>query len=61
MQINLSSYRTSNHYFLLSLQQLSWDSLRTKTVSATHAQSFWKVNKYGGRRDAVEITSSISS
>ena len=33
------------HYFLLSLQRLSWDSLGTKNISSTHAQNFWNVNK----------------
>ena len=37
MQINISSCRSSDHYFLLSLQRLSWDSLRTKNVSSIHA------------------------
>ena len=45
MQINLTSCRTSDHYFLLSLYQLLCDSLKTKNVSFTHAQFFWKVNK----------------
>ena len=30
MQINLSLCRISYHYFSLSLQQLPWDSIRTK-------------------------------
>ena len=34
MQINLSSCRTSDQYFSLPLQQLSWDLLGTKTVSS---------------------------
>ena len=37
---NLSSYRTSDHYFSLSLQRLSWDSLGTKNTSSKHAQNF---------------------
>ena len=45
MLINLSSCRTSDHYFSLSFQQLSWDSLGTKNVSSTLAQNLWKVNK----------------
>ena len=41
MQINLSSCRTSDHYFSLSLQQLSWDFLGTKNVSSqASAKSF---------------------
>ena len=42
LQINLSSCRTSDHYLLLSLQRLSWDSLRTKNVSFTHAENILK-------------------
>ena len=45
MQVNLSACRTSDHYFLLSLQWLSWDSSGTKNVSSTLAQNFWKANK----------------
>ena len=45
MQVNLFACRTSDHYFLLSLQWLSWDSSGTKNVSSTLAQNFWKVNK----------------
>ena len=30
MQLNLSLYGTSGQYFSLSLQRLSWGSLRTK-------------------------------
>ena len=45
MQINPSSCRTSDHYFSLSLQSLSRDSLGTKNVLSTHAQNFLKVNK----------------
>ena len=33
MQIILSSCRTLDHYFSLSLPQLLWDSLGTKNVS----------------------------
>ena len=44
IHINLSFYGTSGHYFLLSLQRLSCDSLWTKNVSSTPAQNFWKVN-----------------
>ena len=43
--MNLSLCRTSDHYLLLPLQWLSWDSLATKNVSSTHAQNFWKVSK----------------
>ena len=50
MQINLSLCRTSDHYFSLSLQRLSWDSLGTKNVSSTHAQNFWKVIKCRQKR-----------
>ena len=32
MYRNLSSSRTSDHFFLLSLQQLSWDLLGTKSI-----------------------------
>ena len=45
MQINLCSCRNSDHYFLQSLQQFSWDLLGTKNVSPKHSQNFWKVNK----------------
>ena len=45
MQINLSLCRTSENYFSLYLKRLSWDSLRTKNVSSTHAQNFWNVSK----------------
>ena len=38
MQINLSSCRISDHYFSLSLQPLSWDSLGTKNASSTQVQ-----------------------
>ena len=41
MQINLSSCRTSDHYFSLSLQQLSWDLLGTKNVSSS-AEKMWQ-------------------
>ena len=44
LQTNLSSCRNSDHYFSLSLQRLSWDSLGTKNVLSTYAQNFWKVN-----------------
>ena len=40
LQINLSWCRTSDHYFLLSLQQLLWGLL-----SSTHRKMFWKLNK----------------
>ena len=42
LQINLSSWRTSDYYLSLSLQRLSWDSLRTKNVSFTHAENILK-------------------
>ena len=45
MQINLSSCRTSEHYFSLSIQQLSWDWLGTKNVSSMLAQNICKINK----------------
>ena len=45
MQINLSSWRTSEHYFSLSIQQLSWDWLGTKNVSSMLAQNVCKINK----------------
>ena len=45
MQKNLSSCRTSDHYFSLSIQRLSWDSLGTKNISSLHVLNFWKVNK----------------
>ena len=45
IQIIITSCRNSDHYFSLSLQQLSLDSLGTKNVSSTYAQNFWKVNK----------------
>ena len=45
MQINLSSSRTSEHYFSLSIQQLSWDWLGTKNVSSMLAQNICKINK----------------
>ena len=41
MQINLSSCRTSDHYFLLTLHQLSWYFLGNKNLSSTHGQNFW--------------------
>ena len=40
MQINHSSCRTSDHYFLLSLQQLSWGLLGTKNVSSQASAKF---------------------
>ena len=45
LQINLSSCKTTDHYFSLSLQRLSCDSLETKNLSSAHAQKFRKVNK----------------
>ena len=41
MQINLSSYRTLDHYFSLSLQPLSWDLLGTKNISSS-AEKMWQ-------------------
>ena len=46
MQINISFCRTSEHYFSLYLKRLSWYLLKTKNVSSTHAQNFWKVSNY---------------
>ena len=37
MQINILFCRTSEHYFSLYLKRLSWDLLKTKNVSSTHA------------------------
>ena len=42
MQINLSFCRTSDHYFSLSLQQLSWDLLGTKNVSSQASAKFFE-------------------
>ena len=42
MQINLSSCRTSDHYFSLSLQQLSWGLLRFKNVSSQNSAKFFE-------------------
>ena len=42
MQINLSLCRTSDLYFLLSLQSLLWDSLETENVLSRHVQDFLK-------------------
>ena len=39
MQINILFCRTSEHYFSLYLKRLSWDLLKTKNVSSTHAQN----------------------
>ena len=61
MYRNLSLSRTSDHFFLLSLQQLSWDLLGTKSISSTHVQNFWKVNKLWRQKRHAEITSCISS
>ena len=36
MQINISSCRTSGHYFSLSIQRLLWDLLGSKNASSTH-------------------------
>ena len=47
MQINILFCRTSEHYFSLYLKRLSWDLLKTKNVSSTHAQNFWKVSNHG--------------
>ena len=54
MKINLSSCRTSDHYFSLSLQRLSWDSLKTKNVPSTHA------NFLEGKQVPAEIIQSSS-
>ena len=45
MQINLYLCITSDCYFSLCLQRLSWDLLRTKNVLSTYESSFWKANK----------------
>ena len=45
IQINLCSFKTSDHYLLLSLQRLSLGLLGTKNVLSTHAQNVWNVNK----------------
>ena len=42
---NLSSCRTSDYYFSLSLQWFSWDLLGTKNVSSMHVQIFLESNK----------------
>ena len=42
MQINLASCRTSDHYFSLLLQQLSWDLLGTKNVSSQASAKFFE-------------------
>ena len=42
MQINLSSCRTSDHYFSLSLQQLSCSLLGTKNVSSQNSAKFFE-------------------
>ena len=39
MQINQSLCRTSDYYFSLSLQLLSWYSSGTKNVSSRHVQN----------------------
>ena len=39
MQINLSSCRTSDHYFLLSLWQLPWDSQGTKNEACMQVKN----------------------
>ena len=59
LQMNLSSCKTSDHYFSLSLQHLL--RLGTKNMSSTYAPNVWKVKSYGSRKDAVEIMSRISS
>ena len=61
LQINLSSCRISVYYFSLPLQRLLGDSLGTKNLSSTYTQIFGKYTNHGGRKDAVEITSCISS
>ena len=42
MQINLSSCRTSDHYFSQSLQQLSCDLLGIKNVSSQASAKFFE-------------------
>ena len=42
MQTNHSSCRTSDHYFSLSLQQLSWGLLGTKDVSSQAFANFFE-------------------
>ena len=61
MQINLSLCRTSECYFSLLLQRLSWDSLGNKNVSSTNAQNVGKVNESCACRYVVEITLLIFS
>ena len=45
MQINLSSCRTSDHYFTLSLQQLPSDLLVTKNVSSYTSTNFFEAKQ----------------
>ena len=45
MQTNHSSCRTSDDYFLLSLQQLSWGQLGTKNVSSQASAKFFEGKK----------------
>ena len=60
MQINLSLCRISYHYFSLSLQQLPWDSIRTKMDHLCMRKIFGKQTNHGSRKDAAEITPCIS-
>ena len=50
MQINLFSCRNSDHYFSLSLQQLSRDLLGTKNISSQASAKFFE----GKQRRAAE-------
>ena len=43
---SLLLYRTSDNYFLLSHQRLSWNLLGTKNVSSTHSQNFWEGKQF---------------
>ena len=61
---NKSFFVQNCRFFSLSLQWLSWDSLRTKNISSTHSQIFCKVNelwlqKRCGRNHIVYILSKI--
>ena len=42
MQIDLSSSRTTDHCFSMSLQQLSWDWLGTKNASSQASAKFFE-------------------
>ena len=58
MQINLSSCRTSDHYFSLPLQQLSLGLLGTKNVSSFASTKFFEGTKIMAAEKimVVEIT-----